>query len=61
MLNSTLDYYRAGAGAGKARREKDEGRCRHFTDWFNRALALEKPEDRSAARKNFNDGYRNES
>lgn len=57
MLNTEENYFRAGFQCAKARREHDEARAEHWRIWFNQALLIEAPEDRSEARRIWNDGY----
>lgn len=57
MLNDISAYTEAGQKAGLARKQRDQGRVSHWSDWARRAIALEKPEDREAARKAFDEAY----
>lgn len=58
MLNPISAYTDAGQKAGLARKQRDQGRVSHWSDWVRRAIALEKPEDQVAARKAFDEAYR---
>lgn len=58
MLN-TLDIYReCGKRAAVALNERDNGRYDHEHGWFRRALALESPENRLAAREAYDAAYK---
>lgn len=57
MLNSPEAYFEAGSQTATARLQKDEARARFHRDWFSRARALEKVDDRKIAQRHFDDGY----
>lgn len=57
MLNDISLYIQAGKEARRARKQHDEARANHWKKWFTTAKYMEKPEDRIAAEKAFNDGY----
>lgn len=57
MLNTPDSYREAGYKTATARLQRDESRAAFHKDWFVRASALEKGEDRTAARKLFDEGY----
>jgi hypothetical protein len=57
-MNNPLSTYAAnGASAGKAMNQRDYSRAQFFATWLTRAILLEKPEDRVAARKAHDDAY----
>lgn len=58
MLNSKELYLEAGRRAAIARNQNDEGRYAFERDWFNRAHALEKDENKAVARQAFDDGFK---
>jgi hypothetical protein len=57
MLNSPESYREAGYKTAMARRQHDESRASFHRQWFARAQALETPEDRAEARRQFDAGY----
>ena len=57
MLNTEHAYIEAGYKCAQARRQRDESRAQHWRNWFNRAYALEKPDDKPAVRALFDRGY----
>ena len=61
MVNTIEAYREAGKRCGRARREHDEARAKLQSAWFNKAVWLEKPGDRPAATRAFNDAYREEA
>ena len=59
MFNRIEAYSEAGRKAGQARKEKDEGRAAHWSDYARRMWSCETAgADRTAARKAFDDAYR---
>jgi hypothetical protein len=47
-----------GRNAGRARRQHDEARARHWTDYQSRYVSAQPAEDRKALVEAFNEGYR---
>lgn len=58
MLNAAEIYEESGRRCAIARNQSDESRARFETDWLNRALRYETPEDRVKAREIFNAAYK---
>lgn len=58
MLNPLAAYTEAGRKSAEARRQHDEARALFHASWARRAIALEKPEDRSQAFRAFDLAYK---
>lgn len=59
---NTIEVYRdTGSKAGKAARKRDYMLTNFHNQWLSRALALEKPEDRTTCREAYNSAYREET
>ncbi|WP_157497272.1 hypothetical protein [Diaphorobacter sp. J5-51] len=61
QLNAIEAYAHAGTMAGRASKRRDAACSAFHSDWAKRAIALEAPDDRPAARKAFDDAYRAEA
>lgn len=61
MLNDLSLYEDAGRKAGRASRHHDVGTVEFHSRWMRGAIALERLENRPAARKAFDDAYRAEA
>jgi len=60
-MNGIELYAEAGAKAGLARKRKDEANAQFHTNWMRAAIRLESPEYAIAARKAFDDAYREQA
>lgn len=60
-LNSIEVYADAGTKAGLASKRRDAACVSFHSDWAKRAICLEAPEYRQAARKAFDDAYREQA
>lgn len=60
-LNNIDVYAHAGTMAGMASKRRDTSCAAFHSDWAKRAMALEAPDYRLAARKAFDDAYRAEA
>lgn len=58
MLNTISAYEDCGKRAATAQNQKDQGRYDHERGWFNRAVGLEKEENKKAARDAYDKGYK---
>lgn len=58
MLNTLEAYSECGRGAATAQNQRDTSRYDFHRSWLNRALSLEKPDDKSAAKAAYEAAYK---
>lgn len=61
MLNSKEAYEESGRKSARARHNRDESLARFHWEWFQKAKALEKKEDRGLAESYWTEAYKEES
>lgn len=58
MINDLEAYASAGRAAAIARNQRDEARAMFEADYFGRMRRMERPEDRAAATRAYEEAYR---